>query len=461
MSSNASNLTTIHLMHRRVNFTHRQSDRNKASASVRHSLRITPEHVKKLEWLSEFESENLIWLPAYGILKLNDITQELRTSLAHFIAPPASLTDKVSFQKQRSDAKRRLKKAMATERRSGNEEIAHLLSELLKQPRSKVINVNLSGIKRLEMNRPSQRMTAIKRFVEAHNALVEAPTSENCVSVQEGILKIPHKWNVSTDIISERDYIEVTKAFLLHYFPDYRIKAIVLHNDEKKLDKITGKYVSTGAHTHYYLSGQNFKTGSYDLHRAQIEVVDAYMQKKGIAHTILDEGTDPAKLSREKTRLFGEYFQKMLYEFVNEHLLNAKGLNAEFAPETVRQSQQRQKMNEQAKLPKSQREFNLLQMNTEQAQTHLKQLEHRLKFLKKVVADTEDKAALQLSNVLKDVYVRTYCKQNGLDKQAVEYLVKVANAVECHLSIEMRSVLYEIAKEIDDKELAVELKPSA
>ncbi|WP_070970664.1 hypothetical protein [Vibrio sonorensis] len=460
MTSNQK-LTPVRLNHYRINFTHRHEDSHKAMSSVRHSLRIALSQTKKLEWLTEFESSNLIWLPAFGILNFERMTTKDRESLARFIAPKPRLTNKIRWQKKLSDAKRKLKKALNTEQGQGHDKIAMVLSALINHARDEQIKLDLKRVEKLDMMRKSQRMNTLERYIEAHNRLADEPRNENAVYVQEGILKIPHKWGISTDIISEEEYVNITKDFLLHYFPDYRIKAIVLHHDERLWDEVIGRYKTTGAHTHYYLSGMNTQSGEYDLNRAQIQVVEAYMKEKGVSETILSKDTDISKLTREQTRLFGKYFQKMLYEYVNTHLLNPKGFNAEFAPETERQSTQRKKMNEQARLPKMLREYNLLQMNTDRAQKHFSALEHRMKFLKRVVANTEDKAAHQLASVLKDVYVRTYCMQNSLDKQAADYLLKVTKVVEEHLSIEMKSMLHEVAVELDDKDLAYRLKPSA
>lgn len=459
--TSTNSLRNIHLFHRHVNYTHRSVDRGKALRSTRHSLRIVPDKTKKLEWLPEFESANRIWLPSYGLLTFERMTQRDRESLAQFIAPKSRLKNKTRWQKQLSDTKRKLRTALKTEQAHGNHKIELVLAWLLEHSRKESIKLDLARVEELEMKRKSQRMKAIERYIKAHNILANEPINENSLYVQEGILKVPHQWNVSADIITEEEYIEITKAFLQHYFPDYRIKAIMLHHDERQKDEISGRYNTTGAHTHYFLSGMNTKTGKYDLNRAQIQTVEAYMKEKGAPKTILNGDTDTSKLTREQTRLFGEYFQKMLYDFVNKHLLNQKGLNAVFAPETVRKSVQRQKMNEQAKEPKMLREYNLLQMNAERAKLHLKALEHRMKFLKRVVVDTEESAAHQLASVLKDVYVRTYCTRNSMDKQAAEYLLKVSKAAEAHLSIEMKSMLHDIAVELDDKDLAYHLKPSA
>jgi chromosome segregation ATPase len=53
-------------------------------------------------------------------------------------------------------------------------------------------------------------------------------------------------------------------------------------------------------------------------------------------------------------------------------------LIAELAPETERRSKQRQKMNQEAKLPKSQREFNFHNLMLKKQQEQLVELEHQV-----------------------------------------------------------------------------------
>ncbi len=451
----------IHLFYRQFNLTHRSSDRPKALRSIRHSLRIDIDKTKKSEWLDEFAAENKIWLPRYGVLPLARIKQKDRESLAQFIAPKPRIANKTRLQAQLSDSKRKLKKALKSEELNGNTKIALVLASLIKYPRDRAIKLDIARVAKLNMKRQSQRLRAIERYISVHNQLVSAPVNENSVCVQEGVLKIPHQWDICTDIVSAEEYIEITRGFLKCYFPDYPINAIVYHHDERQFDTQSGCYTDTGAHTHYYLSARNKETKQYDLNKAQVRVVNAFMKKSGAKVNLLDENADDVNLTRKQSQLFGEYFQKMLYDYVNEHLLAKKGLKAVFAPESVRRSVQRQQMNEQAKQPKHLREFNLLQMNTQNAKKHLKELEHRLKFLKRVVADTEDIAAENLSAVLKDVYVRTYCTQKGFDREAAKYLLKVSQATQEHLSLEMKELIHKIAVELDDKDLAFQLKPPA
>lgn len=459
-------LKTIHLFHRRINFTSRLEDINKGRCSVAHSLRIECGNTKTLEWLPELSHYNQVWLPRYGTRPLDSLTNENKTSLAQFIAPKPRLNNQTRLQKKLSDNKRKLKKAKASEAKQGHNKIEAVLTWLIDHPRDKLIKLDLKRTAKLDMSRAKQRMRAIARYIETHNQLATTPRNSNCLYVQEGVLKIPHQWQVTTEQISAQEFIDATRGFLAHHFPDYPIKAIFYHHDERKLDEVTGQYADTGAHTHYYLSGRNRHTGEYDLNHAQLKVVDAYMRKIDVAPLLDDEelateakeDATALRLTREQAQRFGEYFQRMLYDYLNNEWLQPKGLQAEFAPETVRKSKQRQKMNEQAKLPKHAREFNMLQMNTQIITKQVNDLEHRLKFLKRVVEDAENEAGLRLSEVLKDVYLRTYSKGNLMDRKAVEYLVKVANACEEHLSVDIKAVLRSLALELDDSELASQLE---
>ncbi|TON18787.1 hypothetical protein CGH62_25765, partial [Vibrio parahaemolyticus] len=63
--------------------------------------------------------------------------------------------------------------------------------------------------------------------------------------------------------------------------------------------------------------------------------------------------------TREETQGFGHYFQRMVQDFANKHLCRSKGLLVEFPTETERRTKQRKEMDQQAKLPKSQRKNNL------------------------------------------------------------------------------------------------------
>ncbi|MCX8941539.1 hypothetical protein, partial [Vibrio parahaemolyticus] len=197
--------------------------------------------------------------------------------------------------------------------------------------------------------RKKQRLKMLETYLNAHNQLQHrAPT--NNIFIQEGIFKIPHRWEVGSDLVNASDYIEFTRLFLVHYFPDYEIKTIICHDDERD------KNQNTGCHTHYFLSALNQKTNKFDLHKRQIQVVSEYIEK---VTGVKDFFPSNSKLTRKETQDLGHYFQRMVQDFANEHLCRSKRLLVEFSTETERRSKQRKEMDQQAKLPKSQRKNNL------------------------------------------------------------------------------------------------------
>lgn len=107
-------------------------------------------------------------------------------------------------------------------------------------------------------------------------------------------------------------------------------------------------------HTHYFLEGKNQKTGEYDLRKRQILVVNEYIAKKRPEDELLPVNKD---LTRHQSRAFGHYWQCLVQDFMNAHLLNPKNLHAEFSDETEKKTEQYQYMIRQGKLPKSQRDF--------------------------------------------------------------------------------------------------------
>lgn len=154
---------------------------------------------------------------------------------------------------------------------------------------------------------------------------------------------------MGSDIVSLEEYIELTRKFLSHYFPQYPIEAIIGHDDERSHEQ------NTGCHPHYFLSGRNSETGEYDLHKRQVQVVNEYIHR---VYSVDNFFPPDSRLSREESQDFGRFFQKMVKDFANKYLFHTKGLNVVFAPETERQSERRQEMNREANLPKSERSYN-------------------------------------------------------------------------------------------------------
>ncbi|HCG8651133.1 TPA: hypothetical protein NKA12_000005 [Vibrio parahaemolyticus] len=339
----------IRLFHRHLNFNSTSKNRKACEKSLKHSLRISPtgESVKQLEWNPELTGKNILFKDGKFYRLDNKLTDDHRWKVLLDIAPQHKIKSHGKYQTQQRQYRKKLKDAAKSERTRGNDIGAKFLERITSET-GLIKWEHLKDIQLMQLSRYKQRANAIKKYVLAHNKLCQYPPNANSTVVQEGIFKIPHRWNVTSDDISLRDYILTTKTFLETHFPDHPIKAIVGHDDERNENE------KTGLHTHYFLSGKNRKTGEYDLRKHQILVVNEYLAEKGLEDELLPVNQD---LTRHQSRAFGHYWQCLVQDFMNAHLLNPKNLHAEFTDETEKKSEQYQYMIRQGKLPKSQRDF--------------------------------------------------------------------------------------------------------
>lgn len=358
-------MTPIHFLHRRINYDSKAINRKKCEASLCHSGRITSSNktnVKQFEWNESLSDNNLVWRNGQ-VQQLDSYSTTGKWELLFDIAPEESLRHQSKLKAQLRQYRLKMKKAIAKEEDKGNIEAASFLQQVLDE-KGHVSYSKIDTFSEMTMLRRNQRIKMLEKYLNAHNQLCYRVPSVNAVYVQEGIFKIPHKWNIGADVISLEEYISFTVKFLTEHFPDFEIKAVFGHDDERS------EVQNTGLHTHYYISGKNSKTGAYDLHKQQIQVVNQYLKRNG-----RDDETLPLSMSHQQSTVYGHYFQEMVLDYTNEHLLNPKGLHAEFTDETEKKSEQYRKMNQQAKLPKREREFNLYNMQMEQLQRQFESLQ--------------------------------------------------------------------------------------
>lgn len=367
-------MKTVRQFHRRVNYTSIPAKRIKCEHSVAHSLRIAPPTGEKkaeaLEWNSDLKMNNLILIDG-KISRLNDWYPESRLELLYQIAPEPKMRNQTHLQEQQRKYRLKIKKAIGSERDNGNLQAAEFLEQILKI-NDYVPYSRIDQFAEFSMQRKSQRLNMLKTYLNAHNQLRNKPC-ENSVYVQEGIFKVPHKWNVNQQQLSLEQYMRFTEQFLKAYFPEYPILAIVGHDDERAPEQLTGH------HPHYFLSGRNAETGEYDLHKRQIKVVNAFIQQNYPKDELLPAD---GKLTRKQSMVFGEYFQRMVRDYANEHLFHPKKMHIELSPEAERNSAKRKLMNREAKLAKWEREFNyqtyqleLTQQKIVKANTQLEEFE--------------------------------------------------------------------------------------
>lgn len=343
-----SNLRPVRLFYRHYNYSSTGTSRKKCEVSLQHSLRIAPSNnsLKKLEWNTELTSKNLVVVDGQDA-RLSDLSEVGRWEILSEIAPESKVRNHSKLKTQCRQYKAKLKKAVQTEYKQGNEQTAAFIQSILDSTGF----ISPNEVKRAEalpMARAKQRLKTLKTYVQLHNTFFDKPRSEKSTYVQEGIFKIPAKWEVGSDTISLQEYMHFTERFLQHHFPEHPIQLIVGHDDERLENE------NTGLHTHYFLGGRNLSTGEYDLRLREIELVNEYLNSQGRKNELLPQD---GVLQHNQTRLLGKCFQQIVQDYTNKWLLNPKGMHAEFSDEREKRTEQYQHMIRQAKLPKSQRDY--------------------------------------------------------------------------------------------------------
>ncbi|HCG8091739.1 TPA: hypothetical protein NJ525_000423 [Vibrio parahaemolyticus] len=224
-------MKTIHFYHSRVNYTSRQDDRRACEASLRHSLRIT-HRITEGENFEPFETKTSIqWLPELLLCnkiyvngkttRLDQWRHEEKWRLLYQVAPAPKLHMHKKLQSQRTSYKHKIKRAIASLLKAGNDEAAEFLNNIL-NTKGRCSYSKISRFKLLPMTYKVQRIKMLEKYLDAHNQLVSFPNANN-LYVQEGIFKIPAQWDVSNKLITTEEYIHFTEFFLKHHFPEYPI----------------------------------------------------------------------------------------------------------------------------------------------------------------------------------------------------------------------------------------------
>ncbi|MGF1908119.1 hypothetical protein L4C38_01610 [Vibrio kasasachensis] len=383
-------MKSIRFFHRRYNFTSNQKDRSRCERSLKHSLRIVTDvnSTKKPGWNENLSDANVIWING-DISLLDSLSDEHKIMRLYTTAPDPLIRGYTKIKTRHRQYRKKMKTAITAEYRNGNDTAAQFLEEILESS-GYVSYSKIDKFKMMEMSRKNQRVKMLETYLNAHNQTQSYPNL-NCTFIQEGIFKIPHQWEVSNEQISLHEYVDFTVEFLTSHFPAYPIQLVIGHDDERS------EKDSTGAHTHYFLSGRNKITGEFDLLKSQKVVVNQYIEKLGLKEKALPIDKN---LSVEQQKFFGEMFQKMVFEYANERLFIQNDLIAELAPDTERRSKERQKMNQEAKRPKSEREYNYYNFMIERQQEQLLELNNQVMHTEEKLENSNNQLNFLLGELL-------------------------------------------------------------
>lgn len=355
----------VSMLYKRLNFNSSAESRFKMKASLKHSLRVVDEHnaIEKeanLQWDESRTDNNLVLIN--GKLKtFKNFSTDEREKFIDDCFAPTQPNNKKALIKNYSAYKIKLENAIEKET---NGEAKAILQAVRNFPGDQEFDVSnfVAQLNAMNVVRKNQRITMIEKFADAHNSLLGSVDKKKTY-IQEGLFKFPRPKNKEkaelTNELLPEDYIYHMRNFLSTNFADYDIKAIFAHLDEDK------------THSHYFLSGVNNKTGDLDLHKREVEVVNNYIATLKDIDVEAELIPENKKLNHAERQRFGRYFQRFFYEFTNQHLLLAKGIEAVIANESERQSDIAIQRNIENNLPKNLRSHNFATLKVEQAEQEL------------------------------------------------------------------------------------------
>ncbi|MFC5081050.1 hypothetical protein VTH8203_03513 [Vibrio thalassae] len=351
-------MKTIHIYHATYNYLSTPLEVASLRSSLMHNLRMQ-QRENEPHWNESFAHTNLVWLN-HKVQPLDELSENERKALVEGLLPKSAARERKRWQKMRSAYKYKLKKAAVEERKYAKKhsnpayiEAADIL-EMLWQVDSdcEIGTYWFNALERLTIRRKSQRLNAVSKFIQAHNQLVGEKPTQNVTHLQEGVIKVSSEWQVTHHDIAPYEWFNLVECFLTKHFPQYNIKLMVVHDDEREVDK------QRCAHIHYYLDGQNSTFGQWDLVKSQIQVVNDYTREMNPqVNAPIYLLRDNCKLTREEMVVYGERYQCMFYDFFNKEFAHSKGLGAKRKPKKQTQPPKHKEAIKQAKQPEAQRDY--------------------------------------------------------------------------------------------------------
>lgn len=500
-------MRTIRTFYRQFNINTTSAGVAKILKTLRHSLRIpSPHNNKSIEWDEALSSGNLLWFNG-NTAPMESYSLAQRQTIFDAIAPKPKVKNQSRLKEQRRQLKHKVKNAYATERKNGNDVAADILWDIFHKdvdvPISELLITRLDNM--TTMARHTQKMKTLKKFARVHNKLVETRPNQNATYLQEGIFKIPHKWNVDDSVITPEEWINFTKDCLTHFFPKYPIHALVVHCDERLKDEYTG------THCHYFLSGQDSMFGNWDILKTQIEVVNEYIREQNKLHEERGEELEVllpenCVLTQEQSAIHGERLQRMFLDYINQHLLNERGLHSEVSSEEERSSPEWKEMNRQAPSAKLKRKFNYLsrqieemerqldriksefereseslelvkqkkrQLNSERAEAQsaflseqsqqqevIAELEHKIKALNfkiiqlsNITEKLSDDVGKQLVSLMRQAYIAVQYQKRGQHQKANDYFNQLTERLDNELDLDIKPIIQSVIDAIESTNL--------
>ncbi|EJF67831.1 hypothetical protein A462_32716 [Pseudomonas sp. Ag1] len=261
-----------------------------------------------------------------------------------------------------------------------------------------------------ELTRKNQKIECLGKFIDLHNNVLNPKNTKeiglNEAVIQEAVFKIPSRNEVKVPL---KTLVRIQSSFYNKNFPDYQVKAIAIHADE------------SDEHSHIFVSTKNKKTKKHDLLKAQYRFVEQNIDEERLK--ILKN--EPSSYKRKK--LQAEYFQVLFYAHANQ-ALNKLGLNAQVLEKTEENKARMRVIEEDAKRPKIERQFNFNNLRIKKQMNNIRNLDKKENQIKNSIVELDKKETAK-KKTLDKMDQEEITKQNKLDAMD-QKLDKLTTAVE-------------------------------
>lgn len=372
--------------------------------SLNHSLRVTPNNpTKNLEWNDSKSAQNQIYLPEQNkVFELDSLSQEERVNIISNIIDEVKVNKKsnsIDTENKNDLGKYKAKLNKILKASNDNPELYNYLNNIINSKTELDSEIEKSHFGQFELTRKNQKIECLGKFIELHNKVLNPKNTKdiglNEAVIQEAVFKIPSRNDVK---ISLTDTVEIQASFYKKNFPDYQIKAIAIHGDE------------SDEHSHIFVSTKNKKTNKHDLLKAQYKFVEKNIDEERLK--VLKN--EPSGYKRKK--LQAEYFQVLFYAHANETLNNEKyKLNAKVLEKTEENKARMRVIEEDAKRPKIERQFNFNNLRIKKQMNNIRNLDKKENQLKNSIVELDKKETAK-KKTLDKMDQEKITKQNTLDE---------------------------------------------
>lgn len=424
-------MKNITIFYRQMNYKNIGKGIATLQKSLNHSLRVTPNNpTKNLEWNDSKSAHNQIYLPEQNkVFKLDSLSQEERVNIISHIIDEVKVNKKsnsIDTENKNDLGKYKAKLNKILKASTDNPELYNYLNNIINSKTELDSEIEKSHFGQFELTRKNQKIECLGKFIELHNKVLNPKNTKdiglNEAVIQEAVFKIPSRNDVK---ISLTDTVEIQASFYKKNFPDYQIKAIAIHGDE------------SDEHSHIFVSTKNKKTNKHDLLKAQYRFVEQNIDEERLK--VLKN--EPSSYKRKK--LQAEYFQVLFYAHANETLNDNKyKLNAKVLEKTEENKARMRVIEEDAKRPKIERQFNFNNLRIKKQMNNIENLDKKENQIKNSIAELDKKETTK-KKALDKMDQEEITKQNKLDEMDREEVTK-------------RNKLDEMDKKLDKLTTAVE-----